>query len=63
MSNLSELFSNTTICSSFKWIEPLFFELINNGNILFIVMVYQPHYRVYLLIYSYVYLFVCLCIR
>ena len=24
MSNLSELFSYTTICSSFKWIEPLF---------------------------------------
>ena len=27
MSNLSELFSYTTICFSFKWIEPLFFEL------------------------------------
>ena len=27
MSNSSELFSYTTICSSFKWIEPLFFEL------------------------------------
>ena len=27
MSNSSELFSNTRICSSFKWIEPLFFEL------------------------------------
>ena len=27
MSNSSELFSNTTTCSSFKWIEPLFFEL------------------------------------
>ena len=27
MSNLSELFSYTTICSSFKSIEPLFFEL------------------------------------
>ena len=27
MSNSSELFSNTTICSSFKWIEPSFFEL------------------------------------
>ena len=26
MSNSSELFSYTTICSSFKWIEPLFFE-------------------------------------
>ena len=24
---LVELFSYTTICSSFKWIEPLFFEL------------------------------------
>ena len=24
MSNSSELFSYTTICSSFKWIEPLF---------------------------------------
>ena len=24
---MSELFSYTTICSSFKWIEPLFFEL------------------------------------
>ena len=27
MSNLSELFSYTKICSSFKWIEPLFSEL------------------------------------
>ena len=27
MSNLSEIFSYTTIYSSFKWIEPLFFEL------------------------------------
>ena len=27
MSNLSELFSYTTICLSFKSIEPLFFEL------------------------------------
>ena len=27
MSNSSELFSYTTICSSLKWIEPLFFEL------------------------------------
>ena len=27
MLNSSELFSYTTICSSFKWIEPLFFEL------------------------------------
>ena len=27
MSNSSELFSYTTICSSFKWIEPLFFKL------------------------------------
>ena len=27
MSNLSELFSYTTIRSSFKWIEPLVFEL------------------------------------
>ena len=27
MSNSSELFPYTTICSSFKWIEPLFFEL------------------------------------
>ena len=27
MSNSSELFSYTTICSSFKSIEPLFFEL------------------------------------
>ena len=27
MSNLSELFSYITICSSFKWIEPLLFEL------------------------------------
>ena len=27
MSNSSELFSYTTICSSFKWIEPLLFEL------------------------------------
>ena len=27
MSNSSELFSYTTICSSFKWIEPLFYEL------------------------------------
>ena len=27
MSNSSDLFSYTTICSSFKWIEPLFFEL------------------------------------
>ena len=27
MSNFSELFSYTTICSSFKSIEPLFFEL------------------------------------
>ena len=27
MLNSSELFSVTTICSSFKWIEPLFFEL------------------------------------
>ena len=27
MSNSSELFSFTTICSSFKWIELLFFEL------------------------------------
>ena len=27
MSNSSELFSYTTICLSFKWIEPLFFEL------------------------------------
>ena len=26
MSNLSELFSYTIICSSFKWIEPLFFS-------------------------------------
>ena len=25
MSNSSELFSYTTICSSFKWIEPIFF--------------------------------------
>ena len=25
--NSSELFSYTAICSSFKWIEPLFFEL------------------------------------
>ena len=27
MSNSSELFPNTTTCSSFKWIEPLFLEL------------------------------------
>ena len=27
MSNSSELFSYTTVCSSFKSIEPLFFEL------------------------------------
>ena len=27
MSNSSELFSYNTTCSSFKWIEPLFFEL------------------------------------
>ena len=27
ISNSFELFSYTTICSSFKWIEPLFFEL------------------------------------
>ena len=27
MSNSSKLFSYTTICSSFQWIEPLFFEL------------------------------------
>ena len=27
MSNSSELFSYTTICSSFRWIEQLFFEL------------------------------------
>ena len=27
MSNSSELFSYTTIYSSFKWIEPLYFEL------------------------------------
>ena len=27
ISNSSELFSYTTIWSSFKWIEPLFFEL------------------------------------
>ena len=27
MLNSSELFSYTTICSSFKWIEPLFVEL------------------------------------
>ena len=27
MSNLSELFSYNGICSSFKWIEPLFFVL------------------------------------
>ena len=27
ISNSSELFSYTTTCSSFKWIEPLFFEL------------------------------------
>ena len=27
MSNSSELFRYTTISSSFKWIEPLFFEL------------------------------------
>ena len=27
-SNSSELFSYATICSSFKWIEPLFFELL-----------------------------------
>ena len=27
MSNSSELFSSTTTCSSFKLIEPLFFEL------------------------------------
>ena len=27
MSNSSELFSYTIRCSSFKWIEPLFFEL------------------------------------
>ena len=26
MSNSSKLFSHTTICSSFKWIEPLFFR-------------------------------------
>ena len=27
MSNSSKLFPYTTICSSFKWIEPLFFKL------------------------------------
>ena len=27
MSNSSELFSYAIICSSFKWIEPLFVEL------------------------------------
>ena len=27
MLNSSELFSYTTLCSSFKWIEPLFLEL------------------------------------
>ena len=27
MSNSSGLFSYATICSSFKWVEPLFFEL------------------------------------
>ena len=27
MLNSCELFSDTTICLSFKWIEPLFFEL------------------------------------
>ena len=27
MSIWSEIFSYTTICSSFKWIKPLFFEL------------------------------------
>ena len=28
MSNSSELFSYTTICSSFKWIEPLFLVIV-----------------------------------
>ena len=28
MSDSSELVSYSTICSSFKWIEPLFFELL-----------------------------------
>ena len=28
MSNFTELFSYTTICASFKWIERLFFELL-----------------------------------